>query len=110
MRSPTRWQRTARPPHSSPRRASNSSIDALHAQRAERAVVLDLHREHHRPAAHLAVLDVLLRTAAHLDARLKALPAVRTASAEKLIGHDPGALRAGLVDGLQSIELIDLLC
>src|ERR1700733_5616565 len=110
MRWSARSQRTARRQPPSRRRAANRSVEALHAQCRERAVVLDLHAEHHRPAAHLAVLNVLLRAAAHLDARIKALSAVRTACAHELLGRDPGTLRPRLIDGLQSIELVDLLC
>src|ERR1700733_10457688 len=110
MRSPTRKSRTARHRHCSRAPTSNKSVETLDAQRIKCAVVLDLDAQHHRPAAHLAVLDVLLRPAAHLDARIEALPAVRTARRYKLLRCDPGALRPGLVDGFQPIELIDLLC
>src|SRR5580700_1405911 len=74
----------------------------------QRAAVFNLDAERHRPAAHLAVLDVLLCARTHLDARLEALTAVRTAGSNELLGCNSRALRRRVVHGLQSIQLVYL--
>jgi hypothetical protein len=87
---------------------SVGSVQALHPQRVQRTVVFELNAERHRPAAHFAVLDVLLRTRAKINARLKALAAIRAGCSHKLFGCNARALHRRLVDRLKSVEAVDM--
>jgi hypothetical protein len=83
-------------------------IQPLHSQRAQRAIVFELNTQSHRTATHLAVLDILLRAGAQINARLKALAAIWAGCGHKLLGCDPRALRRRLKDRLKSVEVVDM--
>jgi len=84
-------------------------VQALDPQRVQCAVVLKLDAKGHRTATHFAVLDVLLGARADLNARLEALAAIRAVAGHKLLGGNACALRRRLENGLQSIQVVDVL-
>lgn len=84
-------------------------IQTLNSDSLERAVVLKLSAERNRAAAHLAILDVLLRTRAHVNACFEALTAVRAAYGDKLLRRDARALSRGLIDRLQTIKAVNMV-
>src|SRR5262245_16800281 len=85
---------------------SFQSIQALHAERAQRAVRLELERELDGTAAHFAIFDVLALAARRADAGSEAFTAIRA-----LHGHEDLGLGAGharLEDGLEAVETVDV--
>jgi len=92
------------------RRRAARLVEPLHSKRVQRAAVFELNAERDRSAAHFAVFDVLLRTGAHVDARLEALAAIRAVGGHKLLGGNACALRGGFKDRLQAVQVVDVLC